>query len=98
GVVEAASDELDEDVLEGRLGLAERQDLGAKTAERPDHCAEGAVVDEDEVDGDRLPLAVAVGLVPGGLGGADDARQPAERPDAAIEPVELEPEHSLPLE
>src|SRR5215203_4872195 len=36
GVVEPAPDELDEDVLERRLRLAEGEDVGAKAAERAD--------------------------------------------------------------
>src|SRR3954466_8606147 len=35
GVVEAPADELDEDVLERWLGLAESKDVGAHSAERP---------------------------------------------------------------
>ena len=56
------------------------------------------VVDEGEVDLDRLALALAVGLVAAGEGRADDAGQAAKRADAAVEPVELEPEDRLALD
>ncbi len=49
-VVEAAADELDEDVLERRLGLAQGEDVGAQATERPDDTAERAVLLEDEVE------------------------------------------------
>ena len=70
----------------------------AEPAERPDDPAERRVVDEGQVDLDRLAVGLAVGLVGRGQRGADDAGQPAEGADAAVEPVELDPEDRLALD
>jgi hypothetical protein len=95
-IVEAAPDELDEDVLERRLGLAQREDVGAQAAERPDDAAQRAVLFEHEVEADGLALDAVVHL--GGRGRGHDPWQPGERIRAAVEAVELQAEDRLALD
>ena len=40
--------------------------MRAEPGERPDDAAERRVIDEDEVDLDRLAIALAIGLIAGG--------------------------------
>ena len=97
-VAEAAPDQLDEHVLQGWLGLAEREDVGSDPAERAHDLTESRVIDEREVDLDGLAVVCTVGLVAGRERGTDDAGQAPEGADAALEPIELEPEDGLPLD
>ena len=96
-IVEAATHELDEHVLERGLGLAERDGCGAQAAERADDAAERGVLREHEVDARWSGGRRSVGL---GRGRAADTTpgQRGEARRAAVEPVELEPEDRLALD
>src|SRR6516162_6288554 len=98
GIVESAADQLDEHVLEARLGLAERDDPRAEAAEGRDHAAERAVLDEDEVDRDRLGRCAVRRVRIARRDSAHDTRQASEDGRAAVEAVELEPEERLALD
>src|SRR2546422_5685772 len=97
GLVEAAPDELDEDVLQRWLGLAKRDDVRSEAAQRSDDRTERRVVGQGQVDDDRL-ARLAGALVRGRGGGAQDAGQTSERSRATVEPVELEPKDGLALD
>ena len=68
GLVEAAPDELDEDVLQRWLGLAQRDDVRSEAAQRSDDRTERRVVGQGQVDDDRL-ARLAGALVRGRDGG-----------------------------
>ena len=95
-VPEAASHELDEDILEARLGLLEGQDLRTEAAERPDHGAQGGVVGEDQVDGHGLPIDRAA--IAGRVGRRHDTGQRVQGGRAALQSIELEAEDRLALD
>src|SRR3990172_5416692 len=96
-VVEAATDQLDEDVLEAGLRLLEGDDAGTQATQGADDATERGVVIEDEVDHDRLAFAAhPAGTVAHG-GGADDAGQGGQRCGSAGEPVQLQAEDRLAL-
>src|SRR5207244_3497989 len=94
-LAEASADELDEDVLERRLGLPQPENPRTLLAHGANDRPEGRIIGEHEVDGDRLPLAV---VLVHGRARLDDAGQAGERGGTAVEVVELDPEDRFALD